>query len=68
MASLKHYRKLHGISLSWLAEQLGIDRSTLWRYERGDVKPPKSILFHAGHLMHIPLDDFDELKNDASKQ
>ncbi len=57
MTAIRHYRRKNGVTLTWLANELGISRSTLWRYENGEVKPPKSILFHAGHLLHIPMDD-----------
>ncbi len=51
MTALLHHRLQHGVSRSWLAEQLGISKTTLWRYERGDVTPPKSVMFHAAHLL-----------------
>jgi transcriptional regulator with XRE-family HTH domain len=56
MHALHQHRTRNGITLSWLARELGISRSTLWRYERGQWEPPKSLLFHAAHLLHVSPD------------
>lgn len=53
MTALLQSRQQRGVTRTWLAEQLGISRSTLWRYERGEVSPPRSVLFHAAHLLHV---------------
>ena len=39
MASLRELRRFHNISLDQLAEEMGLSRSTLSRYERGYGKP-----------------------------
>jgi len=38
------YRKIHGLTQKELASQLGVDPSTLGRWERGESKPPKKIM------------------------
>ncbi len=56
MTELFRQRERQGVTRRWLAAQLGISRTALWRYERGDVRTPKSVLFHAAHLLHVSLD------------
>jgi transcriptional regulator with XRE-family HTH domain len=56
MTALQERRMNSGISRRWLASQLGVSKTTLWRYERGDVEAPKSVLFHAAHILRVPLD------------
>lgn len=51
--TLKKIRESRGISQAWLAQQLGIHRVTLARYESGIAKPSKSLLFHTAYLLHI---------------
>lgn len=62
MTALLHHRLKHGVTRRWLSEQLGISRTTLWRYECGTAEPPRSLLFHAAHLLHVSP---DELANAA---
>ncbi len=60
MTALLQSRQQQGVTRTWLASQLGISRSTLWRYERGEVDPPKSVLFHAAHLLHVPVSELTD--------
>lgn len=57
MEAIQQIREKHGVSRSWLARQLGVSYTTLWRYEGRGVKVPKSILFHAAHLLKVPPDN-----------
>ncbi len=59
MNAIYYHRLDHGISRKWLAEQLGISTTTLWRYETGAMPTPRSILFHAAHLMHVPMEELN---------
>lgn len=56
MTALLQQRRNRGTTRRWLAKELGISVTTLWRYERGDVKTPKSTLFHASVLLSVPLE------------
>ena len=53
MTALLEARESRGVTRTWLATQLGISKTSLWRYERGDIKTPKSILFMSAHLLNI---------------
>lgn len=57
MTALRRIRKAHGVTQSWLARELGIHRTTYINYETGKVSPPKSVLFHAAHLLHVSPDE-----------
>jgi len=63
MTTIRHYRQKNGVTLTWLAKELDISRSTLWRYEQGYAKPPKSVLFHIAQTLHIPMDDLYDDEN-----
>jgi len=56
MQAIKQLRRERGVPRSWLARELGISYTTLWRYEGSNVKVPKSILFHAAHLLRVSPD------------
>jgi DNA-binding XRE family transcriptional regulator len=60
MTALFTCRRERGVTRSWLAKELGISVTTLWRYERGDVKTPQSTLFHAAALLQAPLQDLTD--------
>ena len=36
---LRAYRRIHGLSRERMAEVLGVDRTTVWRWERGETQP-----------------------------
>ena len=54
---LQKLRKAQGTSKTWMAKQLGIHRVTYANYERGKSIPPKSVLFHIAHLLHVSPDE-----------
>lgn len=59
--ALQRTRKAKGITQTWIAKQLGIHRTTYINYETGKHRVPRSVLFHAAHLLNIsPLDLVDE--------
>ena len=60
MQAIQKFRIERGVARTWLARELGISYTTLWRYEGRGVKVPKSVLFHAAHLLHVSPDKFHE--------
>jgi transcriptional regulator with XRE-family HTH domain len=43
-AKIQDYRRVHGLSQKKLAEQLGVDQTTLAGWERGEHRPTKKLL------------------------
>ena len=43
-AKIQDYRRVHGLSQKKLAEQLGIDQTTLAGWEKGEHRPTKKLL------------------------
>jgi transcriptional regulator with XRE-family HTH domain len=41
---IREYRRIHGLTQKKLAEQLGVDQTTLAGWERGEHKPTKKLL------------------------
>jgi len=41
---IREYRRVHGLSQKKLAEQLGVDQTTLAGWERGEHRPTKKLL------------------------
>jgi DNA-binding transcriptional regulator YiaG len=39
---IKEYRRIHGLSQKKLAEQIGVDQSTLQGWERGEHQPTRT--------------------------
>jgi putative transcriptional regulator len=60
MNVIRQLRERNGISQTWLAKELGIHRATLWGYENAKSNPPKSVLFHAAHLLRVSPDELIE--------
>ena len=56
--ALRRIRKSKGVSQKWMAQQLGVHRVTYQHYESGQTRVPKSILFHAAHLLNVSPDKF----------
>lgn len=54
---LRELRRRHGLTLADLAEQTGINQSTLSRLEGGTRKPTLEMLFPLAELYAIPLDE-----------
>lgn len=41
---IREYRRIHGLSQKKLAEQLGVDQTTLAAWERGEYRPKQKLL------------------------
>lgn len=53
---IKSMRKKLGINADTLAEQLGISKATLYRYERGDIKKiPSKIIEKIAKIMNVSV-------------
>ena len=58
-AEIRDYRRVHGISQKWLAEQLGVDQTTLAGWERGEHRATKklfdklSLFFDSFHHLRV---------------
>ena len=50
-AKIQDYRRVHGLSQKKLAEQLGVDQTTLAGWERGEHKPSKKPLYKLNSLI-----------------
>lgn len=57
---IRKIRQSRGITLGWLASELGVHRATLTNYETGKTIAPKAILFLAANLLHVSPDDLLE--------
>lgn len=53
---LRAFRERLGWSLSRLAEALGVDRMTVWKWERGTHAPPP--------FLRLALERLEELERD----
>ena len=49
------YRRVHGLTKKKLAEQLGVDQTTLAGWEKGKHQPNKSLLNHMKKIGFIEL-------------
>lgn len=54
---IKAMRKSHGLSQEQLAKMLGISRSTVAKYELGDIDPPMRVLGQMATIFRCSLDD-----------
>ena len=54
MSPLAQYREKHGLSLSAMGARLGVHKSTVNRWERGERLPRASQLAHISRLTGIP--------------
>lgn len=53
---MKAIRKQQGISADVLAEAIGVSRSTIFRYEKGDIeKLPIEVVAHVASALHVSL-------------
>lgn len=57
MKGLKYVREQHGISQEQLASMLGIDRSTVTKWETGDSYPRGEILTKLADTLHCTIDE-----------
>ncbi len=58
---LAQRRKAVGLTQESLAQRLGVERSTVVRWEAGDTEPLPSIRPHVAHALHVSLDQLAEL-------
>ena len=54
---LRRLRERRGLTLTTLAEQTGISKSTLSRLENGERRPSLELLLPLAHAHRVPLDD-----------
>jgi transcriptional regulator with XRE-family HTH domain len=62
---LAQRRKAVGYSQEQLAEQLGVERSTVVRWERGETEPQPWLRPKVAHTLEISLDQLDNLLSEA---
>ena len=58
---LAQRRKAVGLTQEALAQRLGVERSTVVRWEAGDTEPLPSIRPHVAHALQVSLDQLAEL-------
>jgi transcriptional regulator with XRE-family HTH domain len=56
--AIKSHRLAKGIRQTDLAEQLGVEPTTISRYERGDYSPSLDVLQAIADALHVPLQAF----------
>ena len=62
----KSIRKQQGISADQLAESIGVSRSTIFRYEKGDIeKMPIEVVANVASSLHVSLIDLMGISNDS---
>ena len=54
---IRKIRKNCGVKQKWLAHQLGISQPSLSCYERGQVPPPKAILYLIAFIFRLKPDN-----------
>lgn len=52
---IREYRRVHGLTQKKLAEQLGVDETTLAGWEKGEHRPNKTLLDHLNDIISINL-------------
>lgn len=63
---MKSIRKQQGISADQLAESIGVSRSTIFRYEKGDIeKMPIEVVANVASSLHVSLIDLMGISNDS---
>ena len=58
---LSQRRKAVGLTQESLAQRLGVERSTVVRWEAGDTEPLPSIRPNLAHALHLSVDELAEL-------
>ena len=61
---LAQRRKALGYTQESLAERLGVDRTTVVRWERGETEPQPWIRRHLAKALDVSLDELDALISD----
>jgi transcriptional regulator with XRE-family HTH domain len=62
---LSQRRKAVGLTQESLAERLGVERSTVVRWEAGDTDPLPSIRPHVARALHVSIDQLAELLTES---
>ena len=57
-ANLKYIRQLKGISQQQLADKIGTDRSTISRWENGEIDTPLEMAMKIAEELKVPYYDF----------
>ena len=67
--NLKHIRQKKGLSQQALAEKIGTDRSTISRWENGEIDTPLEMAMNIAEILNVPYYDFfgKDLRFDESK-
>lgn len=54
---IEQVRESRGITRKWVADQLGIEQSTLWRVEKGKRGCSAVMLARIASLLHCKMDE-----------
>ncbi len=64
---ISHKRKQKGYKLDTLAKEMGIDSSTLSRYENGKIDIPASAMAYASYICDFELSEYTTRRYDEKK-
>lgn len=67
MNSIRHYRKLRGLTQVQLAERVGIEQPHMSRLENGDEGPPLALFRRVADALGVPLPDLLSLGRDQAE-
>lgn len=67
MNSIRHYRKLRGLTQVQLAELVGIEQPHMSRLENGDEGPPLALFRRVAEALGVPLPDLLSLGRDQAE-
>lgn len=57
---LRAIRVAHGSSQRWLADAVGQDQGTIWRWETGQIRIPAEDLNKLAKALDVPVNQFFE--------
>lgn len=63
MERIRELRKLRGLSQEELARIVGVERSTVSKWETGEAKPRADLFVKLAKTLHCKVDDLFLLKN-----
>lgn len=55
--NLKHFREKKGFTRPQLAQAIGIDRTLVWRYEKGLTQPRDEIKIRIAKVLEASVED-----------
>lgn len=61
---IRKARRTAGLTLAQVAEAIGRDRSSVWRYENGKMVMPTDVLFKLLNLYKVSIKDVVEIKEE----